>query len=256
MLNSVYSLNKRSALAVGSAITASVLLLAAAIRTIFASYWALLPSAHPFNVLPTLGAIAIVASFLGWYQYRAAAKVCFKPNRLPPSWWGFCIISGVLLAIVMFYCNGFILAKLESAAGLNAQRAYTHYWLAAIVVSVLLAPLLEEFLYRNLLIQYYFSNLPGNWAIGLSSLMFALIHGTVQSGLNAFIIGLILAWVMKKTRSLLSVTLIHGSYNASVILLLNRYEEITWPILALSFAITAIALVVLFRFASVAKTLR
>lgn len=84
-----------------------------------------------------------------------------------------------------------------------------------IVLTVVAAPLAEEFIFRGLLFAGLRVVLPLPWAIALSAAMFALIH-PAASILPVFGLGCIAALVYHRTGWLLAPVLTHAVYNGAI----------------------------------------
>lgn len=78
--------------------------------------------------------------------------------------------------------------------------------------SIFLSPVVEEIIFRGFMYRYL-SDFNKPVALILSSLIFALTHGTLVHLYIAFIGGLILACVYEKTRRLRFAIVIHMTYN-------------------------------------------
>lgn len=94
--------------------------------------------------------------------------------------------------------------------------AEARYWL--IGLSVLAAPLSEEFLFRGLI----FGGLRRSMAVLPSAIVSAAIFAVVHpplSMLPVFILGLCTAWSYQRSKTLLAPMLVHALYNAAVIML-------------------------------------
>lgn len=86
-----------------------------------------------------------------------------------------------------------------------------------IVSAVVLAPLLEEFVFRGLVQSGLLSVVKNRWAVVLiSSLFFAGIHTVAWQALpGLFVLGVVLGWVYEKRGSLWPGVLIHAGFNAA-----------------------------------------
>lgn len=83
----------------------------------------------------------------------------------------------------------------------------------AIFMTVLLAPVMEEVLFRGL-IQGSIEERDGAVkAIFIAALIFGLVHFIPQQAINAFFVGIILGYIYYRTRSLLTVMLLHALNN-------------------------------------------
>lgn len=101
----------------------------------------------------------------------------------------------------------------------------------AVTATVVVAPLAEEVFFRGVVYNAWRRE-HGIVAATLgSSALFAVIHGTLVVVLPIFVLGLVLARVYERTRSLLATIVVHATVNGiSVTLaLLHRYEVINLP---------------------------
>lgn len=85
---------------------------------------------------------------------------------------------------------------------------------AIIATVAIAAPLLEEILFRGIILHGLLKNYKAGISIAFSSLLFALIHGNMAQGLGAFLMGLFMGWLYWKTRSLYLPILLHFVNNS------------------------------------------
>lgn len=85
------------------------------------------------------------------------------------------------------------------------------------------APLVEEFIYRGLFLNGLLKKYPPKVAIVLSALIFAIAHRNIPQGINAFLLGLLLATVYYKTHCLYICIFMHfiNNFCAQFIALLS-----------------------------------
>lgn len=104
-------------------------------------------------------------------------------------------------------------------------------WLV-IVAIVVLAPIAEEVFFRGVAFNAWLAERGRRFAYIGSAVLFAAIHASLISLLPIFLLGLALAWVYRRTRSLLAPIAMHATVNGiSVTLaLLVRYEVIRLPV--------------------------
>ena len=96
------------------------------------------------------------------------------------------------------------------------------------VVAVVIAPVLEELLFRGLvqtMIRSFFEIRNGAWlAILISSALFAIVHANAGHWPALFVLGLCLGYSYEKSGSLFRPIFIHSLFNAaSVIATLSQY---------------------------------
>jgi membrane protease YdiL (CAAX protease family) len=86
-------------------------------------------------------------------------------------------------------------------------------WLYFFVV-VIAAPVLEEIIFRGIILAGFLKNYRPSNAILVSAFLFALIHGNLAQGIGAFVIGLLLGWIYWKSNSIIPCIILHGINNA------------------------------------------
>ncbi|MHC4555969.1 MAG: lysostaphin resistance A-like protein [Planctomycetota bacterium] len=105
---------------------------------------------------------------------------------------------------------------------LIAQYQQLPLQILVVVVAVVVAPLLEEFLFRGLIqtvIRRFFEIQNGAWlAIVISSVVFAIIHADAGHWPTLFVLGLCLGYAYEKSGSLFRPVFIHSLFNATSII--------------------------------------
>lgn len=121
--------------------------------------------------------------------------------------WGFVMVllTGVVIEPVLeLFPDAFL--KIIDKMGMHGG------W--SILMLVVLAPVMEEVLFRGILLESVRSKHSAGRAIVVSALMFGVIHLIPQQVVNAFAIGLILGYIYVRTESLWPVIVIHALNNA------------------------------------------
>lgn len=88
-----------------------------------------------------------------------------------------------------------------------------------ILASGIAAPLAEEFLFRGLLhkrIRHFLKPIP---TMIISSMVFGLIHGNIVQFVYAFLVGMLLAYVYEKFKTIWAPVIMHAAANTSAVLL-------------------------------------
>jgi membrane protease YdiL (CAAX protease family) len=104
-------------------------------------------------------------------------------------------------------------------------------WLVVLAV-VIVAPVAEEAFFRGVVFNAWRREAGRRWAFFGSAALFAAIHLSLLSLLPIFLLGLGLAWVYDRTKSLLAPMVMHGTVNGiSVALaLLVRFDVLRLPV--------------------------
>ena len=91
---------------------------------------------------------------------------------------------------------------------------------------VIAAPVLEELLFRGVVLDGLLKNYDPRKAISFSALLFAIVHGNLAQGIGAFMIGLFIGWIYWKTGSVVPGILIHFTNNlVSYLIIISTKEE-------------------------------
>lgn len=83
------------------------------------------------------------------------------------------------------------------------------------IVGAIMAPVLEELLFRGVILDGFLKNSTPLKAILISSLIFGIAHLNPWQFISAFILGLLIGWVYWKTKSLIPCIFIHLVNNVS-----------------------------------------
>lgn len=113
-----------------------------------------------------------------------------------------------------------ISAFLESPNGL--------YTLILSCNALLLAPFLEELVFRGGIYRFFKGQLRGSYASVLSAFLFAILHGNTLSFLPLWILGWWLNTLYEKTGSIWSPIVLHSLFNANSLLLLYLSKGMTF----------------------------
>src|SRR6185295_1516443 len=87
---------------------------------------------------------------------------------------------------------------------------------AAIAASCVLAPFLEEMLFRGVILRSFLQQYSRQRAFLYSAALFGLAHLNIYQFTVAFLGGIFLAWLYERTRSLWPCILAHAAYNSLI----------------------------------------
>ena len=99
------------------------------------------------------------------------------------------------------------------------QLTAPEYRMETFILAVLIYPFLEELLCRGIVQDMALTELPPPWAIGLSSVFFAVMHWNIWQGVPAFITGLLLGVITLRSGNLRLAIIFHSLYNLLVLLI-------------------------------------
>ncbi|MET0266480.1 MAG: CPBP family intramembrane glutamic endopeptidase [Duganella sp.] len=153
--------------------------------------------AQSVGVPRILGASGSDATSIRWWQpLRQAAAPCT-----------------LACALALAYLYG--LRQLEVEIPATAAGMTDYLWMMAL--AVIAAPLCEEFIFRGLIYGGLRRSLPAWQAMAASAAIFAVVHPPL-SMLPVFVLGLCTAWTYERSKTLLAPMLVHGAYNAVILL--------------------------------------
>jgi len=94
-----------------------------------------------------------------------------------------------------------------------------------ILCIAVLGPILEELLYRGAITKALLQKYAPTKAILISGLLFGIVHINPVQVVSAALIGILLAWLYWRTRSLVACILIHILNNSLSVFLSLNYPE-------------------------------
>jgi membrane protease YdiL (CAAX protease family) len=132
-----------------------------------------------------------------------------------------CAVPLVLFATPFFYLvanalNDLLQAAFPMKAGLQEQfRAMNALSLPQIVAVCVLAPVLEEMLFRGIILRAFLQQYERDYAILGSAVVFGFAHGNMYQLVFAGLFGLAAGWLYERTRSLIPSIAMHAAVNAA-----------------------------------------
>ena len=184
-------------------------------------------------------------------NYKVASKINFNIG------WKNALLCVLIAVIGVFGINplissidGFLVDIGYNLTGSLPLPMDNFGWLILNIILLAGVPaILEELIFRGVILNGY-KKLGAVPAMVITSLLFALIHGSVQQFVFPFLFGLILSFAALKTGTVLAPIIIHFVNNALVVILnyVNFSFEIaipTWALLLIGLATTAAAFVII-----------
>lgn len=89
----------------------------------------------------------------------------------------------------------------------------------AIIGACVLAPILEEMLFRGIILRSFLRQYSKWAAIVASAALFGLAHMNIYQFSAALVLGIIAGWLYERTRSLLPCIALHAAYNGTLTLI-------------------------------------
>lgn len=122
------------------------------------------------------------------------------------------LLTGIALAVFISFAMTF-LPEAWLAEYAEASNSITELTIASLVATVIAAPVVEEILFRGIILSRLRKAMPLVPAILLSALVFGLMHGQILWIAYAAFLGILLAFVAVRTKSILTTILLHTAFN-------------------------------------------
>lgn len=108
------------------------------------------------------------------------------------------------------------------------------------VATVIVAPVLEEIVFRGLIYTRLKQGMTAIAAAVIASLLFALAHGTIIWGIYTFLLSMILIWTFERFQSLTANICFHFFFNLTG-MILSSIEEMSNVVEWVMFAVAVVA---------------
>jgi len=105
------------------------------------------------------------------------------------------------------------------------------FWGTLIKVAII-APLIEESLFRGIIMHGFMKNYKNWYSILISAILFSVYHLNPWQMTYTFFLGLLLGWIMVRTNSLILCIITHSINNLSVLLSITFAKEISESFIA------------------------
>ena len=135
------------------------------------------------------------------------------------------VVPLVLLAapcvfVAMGLANYLLLAVFPMSAGMESQfRGLTSAALPQILLICVLAPILEEMLFRGIILRSFLQQYDRRFAILGSAVVFGFYHMNIYQLVGASMFGIAAGWLYERTRSLIPGIAMHAAMNTAVMVL-------------------------------------
>ena len=150
---------------------------------------------------------------------------------------GFSLLLNQLVSVIPFP-ESWMLAYENSVIPMNPDNC-----VFTVIFAIIVAPIVEEVVFRALAYTKLKRAMPAVVAAVLLSVVFGLIHGSLIQMVTIPFLGLVLVWVLERTKSLFAAILYHSVFNATA-LWLTLNEEMVSEKALLFLTVGGIAMVV------------
>ena len=178
-----------------------------------------------FLLIPLITGIAVISYGLWRGGYKWVSLL--QEKRMPLNLYIIILLTSVGLSLFLAEVDKFVrfYYPMTEIWAEIFQNIYQANIILSFVGIVVIPPLIEEILFRGIILKGFLKIYSPALAISLSSLLFALIHINIWQMITAFIAGIFLGWVYYRSKSLFLVIFSHVVFNA-IAVFGNRYVSI------------------------------
>ena len=170
-------------------------------------------------VVALLAADIIMAGILIQKGYASDSRLIHPTTASFLGWTFLAGISAIFISDFIASLTDFLPNWLEITFS-NMEGS----WLGVLAIAII-GPILEEMLFRGAVTTELLKSYSPQKAILFSALIFGIFHINPAQVLNAFLLGLLLAWLFYKTHSLIPGILIHILNNSLSVYFTQAFPE-------------------------------
>lgn len=174
-------------------------------------------------ILTMIGAAATIPVLMTGYRYDQRKRG--TSHAVEPEFNG-CLPLIILLGIgICISVNNIIsltpIPVIFSGYEETAAALYSPPMVIQLLAAGLVIPAAEELIFRGLMFAPLRERMPFWMAAVISSLLFGIYHGNVLQGVYAFLLGMTMAWLYERVKSLAAPFVFHVLANVTSILVTN-----------------------------------
>lgn len=176
------------------------------------------------NMISALVYLIPAFIFIPWYYFAAVEKrglshfVSSQTRKLSPAGfaWTFILACTVqhAVSVIMAFLAVLLPKAVEQYSEMVEASGMTEYSPAWILAVVILPPLVEETVFRGLIMHYLQKAGVRFWIVNfIQALLFGIYHGNLIQGIYAFCVGFLLGYLAGRYDSLIIPIMVHALFN-------------------------------------------
>ncbi len=177
-----------------------------------------------FTIISSL--FAPIGYSILFFAFNKKSKTSFKAVnlRFNIKMWDFvmCFVVAIICLFgLQYFIGGFNLLLQKGGYELteiSLPLDNIGYLILAIFLMAVLPAVFEELIFRGIILNGLKGKMGDVYAILLSAGMFAFAHGSIEQFVYQFALGVVIAWMVVRTGSLLSGIIVHFLNNAMVLI--------------------------------------
>lgn len=143
-------------------------------------------------------------------------------------------IKKYLITLPVIMLAGFVVNIISSYYGLIPEMQDVVKWVleekslfvlvSLIIFGIVVAPMIEEIIFRGFLQSALKNSFRGRYAIVISASLFAAVHMDVFAFIQIFILGMLLGYLYEKTQTLMASIVVHVLHNSLTLVFLLYFK--------------------------------
>lgn len=179
------------------------------------------PLADYQNIIMLTIVVQVVVSIIGYlvYYFVFREKTIEAPDKvMSAKTFGAIAVLALgaqfIIGIVLSFAMSFFPKLMENYEKLIENYGITDNSTIALISIIILAPIMEEVLFRGMTFRLARKWSMNFWAANIfQAALFGIAHLNIVQGIYAFLLGLLLGWIYRKTNSLLGSIWLHMVFN-------------------------------------------
>lgn len=176
------------------------------------------------SALSTVLANGLLLSAVLQFKGLSHGALLHPSGASPVAVFGLLLVPLLLITPGLVLGTGWLIQGLQAWLPLSAweESAFERMaesGLAMLVTVCVLAPVLEEMLFRGVVLRAFLQRHPRGLAIWGSALIFGVAHMNVYQFVVGVVLGSVSGWLYERTRSLLPCITLHAAFNGLVTVL-------------------------------------
>lgn len=166
------------------------------------------------NMLSFVCGIIIIAAIILFFSCRQkSVSENLYLGKPPVSVVILAFFAGLSLNFTTNFVMSFLPQKLLESYNDSASNAQQGSLLWYILVAVIMAPILEELIFRAMMVPRLSTSVGNVGAVVISAAVFGIVHGHIVWSSYAFLLGILLGFAFVRTRSLAVSIAMHMGFN-------------------------------------------
>ena len=191
------------------------------------------------------GCLTLLVLWIFFLIRRKKLLAEINVTALPIKYVPVIFVIGITLTATIFFAMNLLPETLLEAYAQKSELVLSGSGFDEVIAIMIIAPIVEEVIFRGLILSRLRKAVPIVWAVTISSLLFGISHGQIIWIIYTFILGIILSIVVVKTKSLIAGILLHILFNIFGTVIPTVCDGVTSMVVSAIGAVIAVVITVM-----------